>query len=62
MNREEKVLVRRRADHVRGHQEPPGQHRRVAQEVGTQDLQQNDAQYDIFRERFRPAELEYLHT
>lgn len=60
MDREEEVLVRRCANNIRGHQEPPIQHRRVAQEIGTQDLQGDDAQDNIFREWFGAAELGYL--
>lgn len=38
MNGEEQVLVASRTDHVCGDQEPPIEHRGVAEEVGTGQL------------------------
>jgi len=56
----EEVLVGCRADDVCCEEEGPGQHGRVAEEEGAEDLYRHDEQDDIFGERLGAAKLGYL--
>lgn len=57
---QEQVLVAGSPDHIRGGEEAPGEHGALAEEKGTGDLEEDDAQNDIFGERFGTAEFCYL--
>jgi len=59
---EEEVLVCGGADDVGGEEEGPGEHGRVAEEVGTGDLERYDESDDVFCEGLGAAEFCYLYT
>ena len=56
----EQVLVGCRTDNIGGQEEGPGEYRRIAQQVCTDDLKQNDSGNDIFREGLWTAEFQDL--
>jgi hypothetical protein len=60
VNRQEQILVRRGAHNVCRQEELPRQERRISKEVGTESLEGDDEEDDIFREGLRPAQLRYL--
>jgi hypothetical protein len=55
MDSQEQILVRRRTDNVRRQEERPRQDRCITQEVGTGDLERDDAEDDVFGEWFGTA-------
>ena len=57
MDCEEEVLICRRADDVRREEEGPGCRMRVTERVRSTDLQRDDGQDDVFRERLASHEL-----
>jgi hypothetical protein len=60
MNSQKQVLVRRRANDIRGQERLPRQKRRVAQSVRAEELQTHDGNHKRESQRLRAAELENL--
>jgi hypothetical protein len=60
MNGQEEVLVRRRANDVGSHKCLPRQERRVAQSIGAEELQANNAEHDGDSQDLWAAEFEDL--
>lgn len=60
MDSQEEVLVGGSSDHVCCSEELPVKHGRIAEKVCTGELERDDAENDIFGERFRTAELRDL--
>jgi hypothetical protein len=60
MNSQEEILVRRRANDVSSHKCLPRQERRVAQGIGAEELQANNAEHDRDSQDLGAAEFEDL--
>jgi hypothetical protein len=60
MDCQKQILVRRRADDVCGEEEGPRKGRRVAQEVGAEDLEADNEEDGPFSQRLGAAELQDL--
>jgi len=60
MNRQKQILIRSRANYIRGEEERPGEEGGGAEEVGGEDLEGDNEEDEVFGQGFGTAEFCYL--